>query len=87
MLHLLLLGHSNGLVLKLEIGLDSGGCQSTHVEVLESLPIGHLRIGLLPTCIPSLPDVFISCQVLEHELIHAHCEADQRQRDGDRVDE
>ena len=79
MLHLLLLGHGNGLVLELEIGLDAGGCQSTHVEVLESLPIGHMSVRLLPTCIPTLPDVFIGCHILENQLIHANREADQRQ--------
>ena len=87
MLHLLLLGHSNGLVLELEIGLDTGGYQSTHVEVSESLPVCHMRVRLLPTCIPTLPDVFIRCHILEHQLVHAHCKADQRQRDSDRVDE
>ena len=87
MLHLLLLGHSNSLVLELEIGLDAGGCQSTHVEVLESLPVCHMRVRLLPTCIPPLPDVFIRSHILEHQLIHAHREADQGQRDSDRVDE
>ena len=66
MLHLLLLGHGNGLALELEIGLDTGGYQSSHVEVLEPLPISHLHVRLLSTCIPALPDVFVGGHVLQH---------------------